>query len=72
MKKGPKWATKKNKFFKIAKSQIFFQKFQRYALGLVQLIDAKGIDVAQTGKKCIFGVLGCFGTYAALPLNHIG
>jgi hypothetical protein len=34
-------------FFNSANSQYFFQKFQGLVLGLVELIDAKGIDVAQ-------------------------
>ena len=34
-------------FFKMANSQKIFGKFHRLVLGLVVLIDAKGIDVAQ-------------------------
>ena len=34
-------------FFKIANSQNFFVKISWMVLGLVGLIDAKGIDVAQ-------------------------
>jgi hypothetical protein len=36
-----KWLTQKNVIFKTANSQIF------WSLGIVELIDAKGIDVAQ-------------------------
>ena len=38
---------KKTEFFKIANSQTFLWKFHGLVLGLVELIDAKGIDVAQ-------------------------
>ena len=38
---------KKTEFFKITNSQYFLRKFQRLVLGLVGLIDAKGIDLAQ-------------------------
>jgi hypothetical protein len=49
-------------------------------LGFVELIDAKGIEMvirlsdisSKAGKKCIFGVLGCFGAYGGQPHNHIG
>ena len=64
--------SKKLSFSKSPILKFLLRKFHGLVLGLVELIDAMGIDVAQTGKKCIFGVLGCFGTYAALPLNHIG
>ena len=37
---------KKTDFFKIANSQIFLWKFHGLVLGLVELIDAKGINVA--------------------------
>ena len=43
-----KWQTKKSKSFSIQPIlNIFFQKFQGFALGFVGLIHAKGIDVAQ-------------------------
>ena len=35
------------KKFKIANSQNFFAKINRLVLGLVGLIDAKGIDISQ-------------------------
>jgi hypothetical protein len=38
---------KKIEFFKIANSHKISRKFHRLVLGLVGLIDAKGIDVAQ-------------------------
>ena len=38
---------KKGSFSISANSQFFFQKFHGLVLGLVGLIDAKGIDVAQ-------------------------
>ena len=38
---------KKTEIFKTANSKYFFQKIHGLVLGLVQLIDAKGIDVAQ-------------------------
>ena len=38
---------KKRSFSSSANSQYFFQKFHGLVLGLVELIDAKGIDVAQ-------------------------
>ena len=38
---------KKTEFFEIANSQYFLWKFHGLVLGLVELIDAKGIDVAQ-------------------------
>ena len=37
----------KTEFFNFANSQYFFQKFHGLVLWLVELIDAKGIDVAQ-------------------------
>ena len=37
----------KSSFFKIANSQIFLRKFLRLVLGLLGLIDAKAINVAQ-------------------------
>ena len=37
----------KSPFFKIANSQNFLLKFHGLVLGLVGLIDAEGIDVAQ-------------------------
>ena len=43
-KKNPKCQTE---FFKIANSQKNFVKLLWIGLGLVELIDAKGIDVAQ-------------------------
>ena len=52
-KKNPKWPIFQNgqffkiAFFKIANSQTFLGKFHGLVLGLVGLIDAKGIDVAQ-------------------------
>ena len=46
-KKNTKWQIKKKlRFFKMANSQIFSQKFHRLDLGLVKIIDAKDIDVA--------------------------
>ena len=43
-----KWPIFQNRrFFKIAKSQIFFVKISQIGLGLVGLIDAKDIVVAQ-------------------------
>ena len=38
---------RKTEFSKSPILKFFFQKFQRLVLGLVGLIDAKGIDVAQ-------------------------
>ena len=38
---------KKTEIFKTPNSQFFPQKFQRLVLGLVELLYAKGIDVAQ-------------------------
>ena len=46
-KKKSKMANSKIEFFKIANSQKNFGKFHVLILGLVGLIDAKGIDVAQ-------------------------
>ena len=46
-KKNQNGQLKKTAFFKIANSQFFFFcKFHGLVLGFVQLIDAKGIDVA--------------------------
>ena len=42
-----KMADSKNEIFNSPNSQYFFQKFHGLVLGLVGLIDAKGIDVAQ-------------------------
>jgi hypothetical protein len=39
---------KKTEFFKIANSQNFLRKFHGLVLGLVELIDVKGNDVAQS------------------------
>ena len=39
--------SKNTEFFNSANSQYFFQKFHGLVLGLVELFDAKGIDVAQ-------------------------
>ena len=43
-----KWPTKKTEFFKIANSQCFMQKFHGLVLALLELIDGKDIDVAQS------------------------
>ena len=46
-----KWPTHKNnktEIFKIANSLIFLWKFQVLVLGLIEMIDAKAIDVAQS------------------------
>ena len=40
-------------FFKIANSQFFLRKFHRLVLGLVGLIDAKAINVAQYGREVV-------------------
>ena len=46
-KKNQSGRLKKSQFLKIANSQYFSWKFHGLVLGLVGLIDAKGIDVAQ-------------------------
>ena len=46
-KKNQNGRLKKRSFFKIANSQYFLWKFHELVLGLVKLIDVKGIDVAQ-------------------------
>ena len=47
-KKIPKWPTHKKLSFTILPIlNTFFQKFHGLVLGLVRLIDAKGIDMAQ-------------------------
>ena len=45
-KKNPKWPPQKTEFFNFPNSQ-YFQICQGLGLGLVGLIDAKYIDVAQ-------------------------
>ena len=60
--------SKKLSFSKLPILNIFSQKFQGLVLGLVELIDVKGIDMAmrlsdkssKTGKKCIFSVFRPF------------
>ena len=61
--------------------KIFLPKFHRLVLGLVGLIDAKGIDVAQPiwswgcltlGKKWIFCVFRLFCPHVEQPHDHIG
>ena len=48
MKKNEKWPTqKKIRFSKSPILKIFLRKFHRLVLGLVGLIDGKGIDIAQ-------------------------
>ena len=42
-----KWPPQKNSFSSSANSQYFFMKFLQFGPWLVELIDAKGIDVAQ-------------------------
>jgi hypothetical protein len=46
-KKNQNGRLKKTAFFKITNSQKKIRKFHRLVLGLVGLIDAKGIDVAE-------------------------
>ena len=57
--------SKKLSFSTTPKAEQFLPKFHELVLGIVRLIDAKAIDVAQsilsdirakTGKKCIFYV----------------
>ena len=61
------------------------RKFHRLVPGLVRLIDAKAIDVAQSiwpwgcptlalkhAKNGFFVFLGCFWPYAGQPNRHIG
>ena len=43
----PTTRTQKTEFFNSANSQYFLQKFQGFVFGLVGLINAKDIDVAQ-------------------------
>ena len=47
-KKNPKWPTQKNLILPNGQFSIFFflRNFNGLVLGLVELIDAKGIDVA--------------------------
>ena len=45
-KKNLNGRLKKTEFFNSANSQYFFEKFHGLVLGLVELIDVKGIDVA--------------------------
>ena len=46
--KNSKWPIfQKGRFSKSPILKIFLQKFDRFVIGLVGLIDAKGIDVAQ-------------------------
>ena len=53
---------------------IFSLKFHGLVLGLVELIDAKGISEAirHKLKKSIFVFLGCFGAYVGQPHGHMG
>jgi hypothetical protein len=47
-KKNPKWPTQKNRVFQLPpKAEQLSPKFHGLVLGLVGLIDAKGIDFAQ-------------------------
>ena len=73
--------TKKLRFSKSPILKTFLRKFHGLVLGLVGLIDTKGIDVAQpnvsskTGKKCIFGVfrlfMGCRTASQPYRLSHV-
>ena len=74
LKKNQNCRLKKIMFFKITNYQYFLWKYHGLVLGLVELIDVKGIDVAQptymavrlsdkcskTGKKYIFCVFRPF------------
>merc|ERR1712051_898216 len=46
-KKIPKWPTQKNLILPNGQFSIFFAKLNGWVLGLVELIDARGIDLAQ-------------------------
>ena len=87
------WSKKKFKMAKAKKPHfpappilnIFSWKFHGLVLGLVELIDAKGIGMAQLislwgcltyaqkqTKNAFLVFLGCFWAYAGQPHNHIG
>ena len=73
-KKNPKWPTQKNRVFQLPpKAEQLSPKFHELVLGLVELIDEKGIDVAHSiwlrhcltkaqkqTKNSLFMFLGCF------------
>ena len=85
-KNNPKWPILQNGHFsKWPIFKLFLWKFHGLVLGLVGLIDVKGIDVAQPiwsrgcptqGQKQPktehFVFLGCFCPYVKQPHNHIG
>jgi hypothetical protein len=85
-KNKPKWPILQNgHFLKWPIFKLFLWKFHGLVLGLVGLIDVKGIDVAQPiwsrgcptqGQKQPktehFVFLGCFYPYVKQPHNHIG
>jgi hypothetical protein len=66
--------SKKLSFSKSPILNIFFQKFHGLVLGLVGLIDAKGIDVAQSiwPKNKQYAFFACFRAYVGQPHGHIG
>ena len=85
-KKNSKWPTQKNWVFQPPpKAEQLSPKFHRLVLGLVELIDAKGINVTQSmwpwgwltkgqkqPKNTKYAFLGCFCPYVRQPHNHIG
>ena len=72
--------SKKQCFSKSPILNIFLWNFYGSVLGLVRLIDAKGIDVAQPiwpwaqkqAKNAFFVFLGRYWAYVGQPHNHIG
>ena len=69
--------SKKQRFSKSPKLKIFLRKFYRLVLGLVELINPKGIDVHSSTymkwpKNAFFVFLGCFCPYIRQPHDNIG
>ena len=74
LKKKIKMAdSKKGHFSKSPILNIFLWKFYGLVLGLVELNDAKGIDVIyqNSGKNAFFEFFGHFWAYLGQPHDHI-